>query len=297
MISNKGNRYEIFLKVAELGSFTQAAEALHYTQSGVSHAIAALEKEIGFALFVRQKVGVSLTANGQRLLLPVQRLANEQRNLSQTVADINEVIAGTLRLGAFGSAFAQWLPGIIEAFQEAHPQVEFELLDGDYDEITDWIKRGRVDCGFLAAPVPEDFFFHPLIQDPLVVVMSENHPLAKKNTLTKEDIALEPLITWVGGGDNDVRTALGGNLRNLNIRYRLNSDLTVLAMVERGHGICVLPELAVNYYIYQLRMIPLAPPRYRRIGIASAPYELLPTVTRTFLDFLIENEIQSFESI
>ena len=65
------NRYEIFLKVAELGNITRTAEALHYTQAGISHAISALEKEAGVTLLVRSSTGVSLTENGRRLLGPV----------------------------------------------------------------------------------------------------------------------------------------------------------------------------------------------------------------------------------
>lgn len=68
------NRYEIFLKVAEIGNITKTANILHYTQAGVSHAIAALEKEAGVPLLFRSANGVSLTENGKRLLAPIQAL-------------------------------------------------------------------------------------------------------------------------------------------------------------------------------------------------------------------------------
>ena len=112
------NRYEIFLKVAEGGSITRAAELLHYTQAGVSHSIAALEREAGVPLLIRGSNGVTLTENGKRLIQPIQTLVNDQRALEQSIFEINEVVAGTLRLGAFTSVAAQWLPFLIRDFQK-----------------------------------------------------------------------------------------------------------------------------------------------------------------------------------
>ena len=93
------NRYEIFLKVAEIGNITRAAEILNYTQAGISHAISALEKEAGVTLLIRSSNGVTLTDNGLRLIAPIQALVNEQRNLTQTIYEINNVVAGTLKIG------------------------------------------------------------------------------------------------------------------------------------------------------------------------------------------------------
>ena len=83
------NRYEIFLKTAEIGNITKTAEILHYTQAGISHAIAALEKETGFSLLARSASGVTLTENGKRLLPYIQTLVNDQHGLSQAIYDIN----------------------------------------------------------------------------------------------------------------------------------------------------------------------------------------------------------------
>ena len=79
------NRYEIFLKVAEVGNITRAAELLHYTQAGVSHSIAALEREAGVPLLIRGSNGVTLTENGKRLIQPIQTLVNDQRALEQSI--------------------------------------------------------------------------------------------------------------------------------------------------------------------------------------------------------------------
>ena len=119
------NRYEIFLKVAEVGNITRAAELLHYTQAGVSHSIAALEREAGVPLLIRGSNGVTLTENGKRLIQPIQTLVNDQRALEQSIFEINEVLAGTLRLGSFTSVAAQLLPFLISDFQKKYTNLEF----------------------------------------------------------------------------------------------------------------------------------------------------------------------------
>ena len=121
------SKYEIFLKTAETGNITRTAERLHYTQAGVSHAIAALEKETGFALFLRSSNGVELTENGKRLLPAVQELVNQQRNLEQMIHEINGEVSGTLRVGIFSSVAIHRMPQIMREFQRRHPRVRFEL--------------------------------------------------------------------------------------------------------------------------------------------------------------------------
>ncbi len=97
------DRYEIFLTTAELGSITSAAERLNYTQSGVSRAIAMLEEECGFALFVRSKKGVCLTSNGEQVIEPVRALVNGRQHLTQVINEIKGLNFGTVRVGTFTS--------------------------------------------------------------------------------------------------------------------------------------------------------------------------------------------------
>ena len=115
-MNNSQIRYEIFLKVAELGNITMAAEALSYTQSGVSHAIAAMEREAGCTLFHRSKFGVTLTEQGKQLVPLVQELINRQHALDQAMDALSNRVAGTLRVGSFTSFTAIWMPKLIKDF-------------------------------------------------------------------------------------------------------------------------------------------------------------------------------------
>ncbi|MEE0662868.1 MAG: LysR family transcriptional regulator, partial [Collinsella bouchesdurhonensis] len=195
------NRYEIFLKVAECGNITKCAQSVHYTQAGISHAIAALEKETGLTLFARTARGVTLTENGRRLLPSIQALVNDQHALTQAINQIGSVVAGTLRVGTFTSVSMQWLPRLIQNFTARHPGVEFDLQAGDYDQITEMLMAGKVDCGFLAAPVHEGLEFFPLYRDPMLAFLPKGHPLARKRSLTLDDLLDEELIIPAQGSD------------------------------------------------------------------------------------------------
>ncbi len=291
------NRYEIFLKVVELGNITRASEALNYTQSGISHAIAALEKETGFSLFVRSSNGVTLTENGKQILDPIQTLVNQQRNLTQSIFNINNVIAGTIRIGTFTSVCAQWLPTIIQTFQKLHPLVEFELFSGNHDEITSWIMHGKADCGFLAAPVSEPLFFLPLKRDPMLALLPANHPLTKQNAVPLRELLNEPFILPVKGADNDIRQLLSTLPKSAVTKYALNDALSVLSMVEHGFGVSILPELVLRNYMFNIGIRPLDPPQYRTIGIASLSVKQLSVVTKTFLNFLSDTNLVNFEAM
>ena len=90
------SKYEIFLKVVELGSVTRAAEQLDYTQSGVSHAISGMEEEFGFPLLIRRRSGVQLTPDGEQVLPAIQNIVNSREQLHQIVSAIHGLNAGTV---------------------------------------------------------------------------------------------------------------------------------------------------------------------------------------------------------
>lgn len=121
--------YDIFLKVADLGSVTKAAAALGYTQTGASHAIAKLERQAGFPLFIRGSGGMTLTPEGRALLDPARELVNASHALEQAMSAIRGTVEGTLRLGSFTSVSTKWLPRIVSEFQRLHPPGQVRDLD------------------------------------------------------------------------------------------------------------------------------------------------------------------------
>ena len=109
-------KYEAFLKTIELGSITKAAEALCYSQSGISRMIQEVEKELSLSLLERGRGGVRLTAEGTKLLPQMKTLCNAYQSLLQQAGDVKELTAGLIRIGTFSSVATHWLPSIIREF-------------------------------------------------------------------------------------------------------------------------------------------------------------------------------------
>lgn len=283
------NRYEIFLKVSEIGNITKAANILHYSQAGISHAIAALERETGVLLFIRSSNGVTLTENGKKLLNPIRSLVNEQNNLSQMIYELNHVVAGTLRIGTFTSVSVHWLPEIIQSFQKKYPKVEFELVAGDYDMITESIQSGKLDCGFLTASVINDLLFVPLYNDPMMALLAPSHPLVLKESISISELKKEPFILPMKGSDNDILAVLGKQRSSVQVKYTLNDDFSVMAMVAKGYGVTIMPELIYKDFNIDIAVRPLTPIKYRTIGIAALPLSQETTLTKAFIQFLSQN--------
>lgn len=287
-MNNSQIRYEIFLKVAELGNITLAADALNYTQSGVSHAIAAMEREAGCTLFHRSKTGVRLTESGKKLLPLVQDLVNRQHALDQAMDAMSNRIAGTLRVGSFTSFTAVHMGNLIRAFTDQFPEVKIELSNGTYGEIEESIANGRLDCGFLSAVENDPLDFLPLLKDEMLVIMPPEHPLARRKTISLKELGKHPLISQFRGSDHDVQQIF----RRAGIRpqttYSLNDDISVMGLVSQSTEIALMPELMLKTANFDLIAIPLSPAQYRTVGLATPPLKESSLLVRTFAAFCEE---------
>ena len=171
-------KYMALVKTVECGSFTKAARLLCYSQSGISRMIQDLEQDWGVTLLERGRGGVRLTSEGVQLLPFARSICREYEALEVQVNELTGLQAGLIRIGTFSSVATHWLPYIIKAFQQDYPNIDYELLLGDYTEIETWIGEGRVDCGFLRLPTLPELESIFLEQDRLLVILPENHPLA-----------------------------------------------------------------------------------------------------------------------
>ena len=119
--------YEIFDAVARQGSFNKAAQQLHLTPSAISHAIAVMEAELGFTLFNRGKNGVTMTSYGASLYPSIRAVLNSDEALQQSIARLNGLEKGKVKLGAFNSICSGLLPSILKGFMAHYPQIEVEV--------------------------------------------------------------------------------------------------------------------------------------------------------------------------
>ena len=268
------SKYIIFHKVVEQGSFTRAAEALGCTQSAVSHAINALESETGLRLILRSRAGISLTPDGERLLPAVKALVEAAVVVDDTVAAIHGLETGRVRIGAFTSVAVHWLPRIIKAYQPLHPHIEFGLMSGDYHDIALWLSDSSIDIGFVTLPMRAEesacCSCTPLMEDRLLAVLPKNHPLASLESIPVNAIAKEPFISLLENSDHDARKVLARAGVRPNIKYTTKDDYAIIAMVEQGLGVSIMPELLLQGRTEGVRVLPIEGGMKRTIGLAVA---------------------------
>ena len=188
-------KYQMFLKTAACGNFSKAAQALNFTQSGVSHAVQSLEEELGVTLLSRNRGGVVLTADGRALLPEIEKLCAAHHALMQSAASLRGMDAGLVKVATFSSVSAQWLPSILKSFGGQYPSIEFDVVTSDfYEQVEEWILKGTVDCGFLRLPSVKRLQTYALHRDELQVILPCNHPLAGSAPFPAAALATEPFI-------------------------------------------------------------------------------------------------------
>ena len=279
------SKYQVFLKVVSCGTFTKAAEALNFTQSGISHAITSLESELGITLLSRNRGGVVLTADGRAVLPKIENLCAAHHALMQTVEGLKDMDSGLVKIATFSSVSAQWLPRILKSFGKLYPNIEFEVVTGDfYDQIENWIVTGAVDCGFLRLPSVKRLQTYALHRDELQVIVPCDHPYADSDPFPKELLASEPFIQLEEGDDYEIMAAFDEMGIRPNVKYVAREDRTILSMVSEGLGISLLPELMVRHSPYPLVICQPPMSFYRRIAIGVKDEKAVSNSTQRFVD-------------
>ena len=280
------SKYMAFVTTVEYGSFTKAGEILNYSQSAISRMINDLEKEWKISVLERSKAGVKLTSDGLKLLPYAKSLCEEYKKLQMQVDELNGLQSGIIRIGTFSSVATHWLPNIIKEFQKNYPNIDYELLLGDYSEIENWILEGRVDCGFLRLPTHKDLETIFLAKDKLLAILPENHYLANKENLSLSDLCNEPFLMLDKGNNSDISKIFEQNGISPKIHFTTWDDYAIMSMVESGLGISILPELILRRIPYKLVFKELDIPAYRNIGLAFRNKKTMSLAVEKFLEYL-----------
>jgi DNA-binding transcriptional LysR family regulator len=247
-------RLKVLSEVLSRGSFSAAAEALSYTQSAVSQAIARLEAETGATLVVRNRRGVRATVAGAMLVEHAEAIFAQVDAAEADLAAVLGVRAGRLRVASFPSAGATLMPLAVAIFRHQHPGVALTLAEGEPEEIAPRLRAGEFDLALL--------FEFPgvrerpgvglrtvnLLEDPMHVALPAAHPLAEKPALTLEDLRDED---WVQTSATSpcarhvVRSCLAAGFEP-NATFESDDYETVQGLVAAGVGVALIPRLALT---------------------------------------------------
>ena len=239
-----------FVRVADELHFGRAARALGISQPPLSQQVRALEDELGVALFERSSRRVELTEAG-RLFLPEARRTLQQAAHAVDVAQrVQRGETGELSIGfATSVPFIPMIARALALFRERYPAVHLTLAEMSRDAQLAGVADGGIDLGFVrnssAPPLPDGFVATLLLEEPLVVAIREDHPLAREERpLTVLDLADQPFVVYhraLGAGFNDhIAQLFRRHGREVRIAQEVSGIASLLGLVAAGLGVSVL---------------------------------------------------------
>lgn len=282
-------KYEVFLKVVQYGSFSKTALAMDYTQSGITHIIHSLEKAWGVTLFSKGYSGVALTPEGEHLLPLIRQICDAETKLQEEIGTLNGQQNTVVRIGTFSSVSIQYLPRVLQQFKQNYPNVGFKIYRGHYVEVERWLLNGEVDIGILPEPINAKLERKPILRDKLQVVLPHGHPLAEKPAIEAKDLEGEPFIMLDEGEDNEFEQFAQDVGVTLDIRYWIKDDHSVISMVENGLGISILHELFLQVLKnreYSVEIRDFVQPVYRDNMVAYLPHRKRSQMFKVLLKHL-----------
>ena len=275
-------KLEALVASVELGSFTRAAEQLGYTQSGLTHMMNSLEKDIGFTVLVRGRSGVQLTPAGQRIFPLVQDCLAGSAALEREISLINSHKEDSVRVAAYESIARHWLPEVIQQFRREHPDVTVDIQMGSVDEVYRWVLEDRVDMCFASRQDYNTLDWTPLRDDELLAILPPDYPDGD-DTFPIEFFNGQEFLMPSMGFDKDILRVLNEHSVAPLIRTTQVSDSAVISMVEHGLGVSVLSRLVLRGRQNSVRALPLLPQAFRELGIAARPRKELRPIVRKFI--------------
>ncbi len=280
------SKYETFLCILEKGGLTAAAEEMGCTQSNITHILKSLEDEFGFMLFARGRSGAVLTPEGLMMLPCIRAAAEAERRMRAEAEEIRRHGCGEIRIGAFTSVSVNWLPGIIGAYRDLHPGMEFKLFSGDYHDMDLMLRDNGLDVAFVTRDRIGGCRLVPLLEDPVMAVLPLSHPLAAGKSVKAADLKGENIICLPEDSDDDSRTVFEKAGFEPNIRFTTKDDYAIIAMVAGGLGISLMPQLLLNGRGDNVRILPLDPPSSRMISLAVPERSMESRTVSEFAEFV-----------
>ena len=171
----ESKKLEALLMAVDLGSFTKAAEVLGYTQSGLTHMMNSLEREIGFPLLDRGRHGVRLTEEGERIAPAIREFLQANANLDNMIAQVSTTRNETIRVAAYASIAMHWLPTIIQQFRTECPNVDVDIRMADNVEAPyELLSQGKMDIVFASRQELGAYDWVHLRDDPMFAVLPKD---------------------------------------------------------------------------------------------------------------------------
>ena len=271
------------LRVLELGSISAAAEDLGYTPSGVSKMMAAMESELGFTLLMRSREGVRPTRECEHMLPLLRRLSDDYALARETADSLLGIETGEIYVGTPYPAFFRTLSQLISDFCRQYPGVHVGIIEGMSSELAEKVEDRKADFCIISKR-EGDFDWVTLTNDPFVAIVSSDHPLNKKGSVSREDLSNEPFIMMHPDVRSDCSIYLEQNGVTPDIRFSCSDTLAAYHLVEAGLGITLDNSIYAPQFSGNVTALPLDPPFEIPIGIAMPRLEQRSPAATRFIE-------------
>jgi DNA-binding transcriptional LysR family regulator len=249
------HQLHIFYTVAEKGSFSHAAQALHMTQPAVTMQVQALEDYFGVKLFHRSTKKIELSESGRTLLPFAKRSIELIRETDVAMSKFTRMVEGRLQLGASLTMGEYILPRLLGPFGKAYPNISVSMKVMNTTQILDEVLGHQLTFGLVEAPIRHpDVHTEPVLSDELKLIVPADHPLALKNQVRMEEALEYPFVLREqGSGTRRVMeeelTRQGMEFSEMNIVMELGSTGAIKSAVEAGLGISILSQSSVKHEV------------------------------------------------
>ena len=287
-------RLQVFHTVAKLLSFTKAAESLHMTQPAVTFQVRQLEDQFNTRLFNRTRNHITLTEAGNVVYTHAGQIFELYNRMENEVREITGgETGGTLTLGASTTIAEYMLPALLGGFHAVFPATNIQLKVSNTDGIVSMVESNELDLGVVEAPVHnKNLVVEVCREDRLVCIAPRQHPLAKKNVATIDDLKRYPYICREeGSGTREVISEYlerhGAPESALKLSMELGSPEAVKGAVEAGMGISIVSKATVakELELKALAAVNLSPPLRRPFSFVYTRQKFRMRAMQELLEF------------
>lgn len=287
-MKNELSGMKAFVTIAELGSFSKAAEMLNLTQPALTRKIKKIESNLNTFLFERTTRKVSLTPEGKRLLPKAKSLLS---SLDAAISNISN-LHDTVTLSCIPTAVFYFLPRAIVQFNQRYPNIKVRIYEQGIETCMDSVRKGDVDFGINMNLVTyPDVDFIPLVNEPFVLACRQDHPLASRKLVEWRELVTQTLIgvRKSSGNRQLIERSLADKPWKLDWFYEVRHLSTSLGLVEAGLGISAVPSLAMPHSGNSTVVsVPLVEPVIRRtLGMIRVKNRPLSTAAERFASLLL----------
>ncbi|MFL0498942.1 LysR family transcriptional regulator [Priestia megaterium] len=287
MVMNMNN-LELFMKVAEKMSVTEASKELFISQPAVSKAVKNLETYLNIRLFIRDKKnGLMLTEVGKEILVLARQMKGIENRIYQVANQENKLLSGKIKVGSFPAASTNILPKTLALFRAKYPLVNIELIEGTSNQIKKWVEDRTVDMGIVASPF-EPYEYKILNKDYMVAIIPDNHNLSQEKMVNLKKYQAD-IIFCKGGHEIAISKVFQTHNIKLKESLTVQSAETLISMVKNDLGIGIISNFTLSSVSHNLIIKDIIPSITRDIGIITHSFNEVTPATRELIKIIVSS--------